>query len=96
MCILGVLFLSSLNEIGEGVCVLKNIRIVIILIRLQGKRESEVHLLFMWDKNPVLSEDYIILHSESFVYSSEIRLFFFLPRKKIKIFSIFVQTNMQV
>lgn len=40
-------------------CVLKNIRRVIILIKLKvkDKEESEVHLLVAWDKNPVLSED---------------------------------------
>lgn len=40
-------------------CVLKHIRMGIIIIRLKvtGKRESEVHLLVAWHKNPVLSED---------------------------------------
>lgn len=39
-------------------------------------KESEDHIV-AWDKNCVLSEDYIILHSESFIHGSEIRWWVF-------------------
>lgn len=58
-------------------------RIVDVLCYFKKTRESEDHLV-AWDKNCVLSEDYIILHSESSIHSSEIKWWvFYLKRFKI-------------
>jgi len=51
--------------------VLKNLRMEILLNRLKvnGKRESKIHLLVAWDKKPVLYEDCTSFYKVKALYS---------------------------